>query len=75
MLYNANIRLYELLYRNKLMAEVYKHVIYWFYLTGQYAPWNFCKILETKFRFCCYTHCNLYVSEKKKCFVYQTFTE
>ena len=41
MLFNVNVMLYKLLYRKRLHFELYKHLIYRFYLIGQYVPWNF----------------------------------
>ena len=41
MLFNVNVMLYKFLYRKRLHSELYKHLIYRFYLIGQYVPWNF----------------------------------
>ena len=35
--------LYKLLYGTRLLVEVYRLLIYRFYLTGQCVPWNFSK--------------------------------
>ena len=34
----------KLLYRNGFLVEVYKHLIYRFYLAGQFVPENFGKL-------------------------------
>ena len=38
-----NVILYKLLYRKRLLFELYKHLIYRCYLIGKYVPWNFGK--------------------------------
>ena len=43
MLYHVNVTLHKLLYRKGLLVEVYKHLIYKFYITGQFVSWNFGK--------------------------------
>ena len=60
MLYNVNVILYKLLYRKQLLVEVHTHLIYRFYLTGQFVDWNF-----GKFRFSSHAYWNLYVSDTK----------
>ena len=44
--YNVNVILYKLLYRKQLFFKLYKHLIYRFYLTGQFVPRNFAKFFE-----------------------------
>ena len=48
-------------------------------MTGQCVPWNFAQILEIKFMFCCYAHCNFYVKDTKRNALFinlmKTFTE
>ena len=41
MLYNVNAILYKLFDRKRLLVKVYEHIIYRFYLTEQFVPWNF----------------------------------
>ena len=41
MLYNVNVIVYKLLYRKKLLFELYKHLLSRFYLNGQFVPRNF----------------------------------
>lgn len=48
MLYNVNFISYKFLYGKRLLFELYKHLIYRFNLTEQFAPWNFAKLLKFK---------------------------
>ena len=65
MLCNMNVILYKLLYRKRLLFELYKHLIYRFYLIGKYVPWNFAKSWKQSLGVFCYVHWNLYVSDTK----------
>ena len=51
MLYDVNVILYIFLYKKRLLVEVYKHLIYRFYLTGQCLPWNFAKFWKQSLGF------------------------
>ena len=44
MLYNVNPILCKMLYTKHLLRELYKHLKYTFYLTGQFVSWNFAKL-------------------------------
>lgn len=58
-----NIILYELLYTKHLLIELYEHLMYRFYLTGQFASWNFSKLQKQCLVFFCYRCWNLYASD------------
>ena len=60
-----NITLHKFLYRKHLLLEIYKHLIYSFYLIGQ-CVLKFCKITKTKIRFCCYPYWSLYGNDRKR---------
>ena len=51
MLYDVNVILHKLLYRKRLLVEVYEHLIYGFHLTRQCVPWNFEKFWKQNLDF------------------------
>ena len=57
--------LYKLLYRKRLLVEVYKHSIYRFYLTGQFMPYNFGRFWKQSLGFV-FTHIGTCMSGTQK---------